>query len=343
MFAYQTEHTLEALIGISPGRGTKLDLLDYNTELPATTRKVAVAERFSHLAYVDEFRISQAFFAHFADIYDHLLVFADFPVDLGGGFSYEVSAQNEMKGLGLDTFDYSAFFGSRGRLSAFVMMSSLSHFPDDPDQTFLGTNTTMDVLAQEAGHRWLAHLQFRDANGDTSDALLGRDLAHWSFKHNTSASDMEGNEIRDNGDGSFVTTAATERYSPLDQYAMGLIPASAVPPFFYVDDGSADDIIPGRAARNRSHLHRHPVRRDDRRRHRRRGRAPAVERHRPQSFRMAFVLSSPQERRPPGPRSPSSTASAAAGVVFPHGDRPARHSQHPAARTVNRREVVLPF
>lgn len=292
-FAYQTEHTLEALIGISPGRGTKLDLLDYNTELPATTRKVAVAERFSHLAYVDEARIGQAFFAHFADIYDHLLVFADFPVDLGGGFSYEVSAQNEVKGLGLDTFDYSSFFGSRGRLSAFVMMSSLSHFPDDPDQTFLGTNTTMDVLAQEAGHRWLAHLQFRDANGDTSDALLGRDLAHWSFKHNTSASDMEGNEIRDNGDGSFVTTAATERYSPLDQYAMGLIPASAVPPFFYVADGSADDIIPGRAPEIGVTFTgtRYDVTIDD---------VIAVEGERqpssdtaPKSFRMAFVLLEP--------------------------------------------------
>jgi len=32
----------------------------------------------------------------------------------------------------------------------------------------------------------------------------------------------------------FNSTAATESYSPLDQYAMGLIPAADVPPFFYV-------------------------------------------------------------------------------------------------------------
>jgi len=245
-FAYQGIGSKEALVGISPGGESKLDLLDYTTELPAASGKVAVAQRFGATAYIDEFRLGQAFFAHFADSYDHLIVFVDFPLDLGGGFSYELGAKNEVSGLGMNLFDYSSLFGSRGRLRAFVMMSSLAHFPEDPDQTFLATNTTMDVLAQEAGHRWLAFLRFRGADGNPSDALLGRDLAHWSFKHNTFASDMEGNEIRDNGDGSFVTTDATERYSPLDQYAMGLIPASAVPPFFYVSGGTSDSIMPGR-------------------------------------------------------------------------------------------------
>jgi hypothetical protein len=47
---------------------------------------------------------------------------------------------------------------------------------------------------------------------------------------------MEGNKIQERGGGSFVTLAPVERYSALDQYAMGLIPPSAVPPFFYVKD-----------------------------------------------------------------------------------------------------------
>lgn len=50
------------------------------------------------------------------------------------------------------------------------------------------------------------------------------------------ASVMEGNDIEDLGNGSFQTVDATRHYSRLDQYAMGLIPASEVPPVFYVEN-----------------------------------------------------------------------------------------------------------
>jgi len=46
---------------------------------------------------------------------------------------------------------------------------------------------------------------------------------------------MEGNLLREDGGGRFTAIEATERFSPLDQYAMGLIPSEDVPPFFYVD------------------------------------------------------------------------------------------------------------
>jgi len=295
-FAYETVRSRNAVVGVSPGRDSKLDLLDFSSELPAASGRSAVAERFGTTARIDEFRIAQAFFAKFADAFDHLIVFADFPLDLGGGFAYELGAKNEIGGIGLSQIDYSADFGSHGRLRAFVMMSSLSHFPDDPDETFLGTNSTMDVLGQEAGHRWLAHLHFRDTDGKVSDALLGRDLAHWSFLHDTLASDMEGNEIADEGGGRFETVAATERYSPLDQYAMGLIPASAVPPFFYVT--GAGDIRPERHPEVGVAFtgQRRDVTIED---------VIAVEGEReppstaaPKAFKMAFVLIEPQGKSP---------------------------------------------
>ena len=50
------------------------------------------------------------------------------------------------------------------------------------------------------------------------------------------ASVMEGNDIEDLGGGSFRTVASVQRYSLLDQYAMGLVPDSAVAPFFYVEN-----------------------------------------------------------------------------------------------------------
>ena len=94
----------------------------------------------------------------------------------------------------------------------------------------------MSVLGQEVGHRWLAFLQFTDHNRQRSDALLGRDKAHWSFFFNSDASVMEGNRIEDLGGGAFRTAAAVEKYSLLDQYAMGLVRDIDVPPFFYVEN-----------------------------------------------------------------------------------------------------------
>ena len=55
---------------------------------------------------------------------------------------------------------------------------------------------------------------------------------------------MEGNDIEDLGGGSFRTVATVSRYSLLDQYAMGLVGPSQVPPFFYVE--APTNIVPER-------------------------------------------------------------------------------------------------
>jgi hypothetical protein len=94
----------------------------------------------------------------------------------------------------------------------------------------------LSVLGQEAGHRWLAFIRFTDHNRQPSEALLGRDKAHWSFFFNSDASVMEGNRIQDLGGGAFRTTAAVEKYSLLDQYVMGFVRDIDVPPVFYVEN-----------------------------------------------------------------------------------------------------------
>src|SRR4029453_8622032 len=131
--------------------------------------------------------------------------------------------------------DTAADFGSGGNLKSVVVMDTLTKYPASPTTKFLGENNTLSVMGQEAGHRWLAFLKFRDANNRTSMALLGRDQAHWSFFMDTDASVMEGNDIEDLGGGSFRTKDAVKRYSLLDQYAMGLVSDSQVPDFFYVE------------------------------------------------------------------------------------------------------------
>ena len=58
------------------------------------------------------------------------------------------------------------------------------------------------------------------------------------------ASVMEGNDIEDLGGGAFRTVATVQRYSLLDQYAMGLVSQSQVPDFFYVENPV--NVVPSR-------------------------------------------------------------------------------------------------
>ena len=57
---------------------------------------------------------------------------------------------------------------------------------------------------------------------------------------------MEGNDIEDLGGGSFRTSASVQRFSQLDQYAMGLLSESQVPTFFYVENPT--NVVPSRDA-----------------------------------------------------------------------------------------------
>ena len=141
------------------------------------------------------------------------------------------------------------------------------------------------------GHRWLAFLKFKDANGASSNALLGRDQAHWSFFFNSDASVMEGNKIDDLGGGAFKDLDAVKRYSALDRYAMGLLSKSQVPDFFYVE--SPTNVSPERRchqrAANRRNVQRHAARPVDRRRGCGDGRAEPDPGDQPKVHRQAFI------------------------------------------------------
>ena len=125
-------------------------------------------------------------------------------------------------------------------------MDCLGKYPDDPQQTFLGENNTVSVLGQEVGHRWLAFLEFRDHTGTRSEALLGRDQAHWSFFFDSDASVMEGNDIEDLGGGSFRTVGAVQPLQPARSVRDGPGSASQVPTFFYVQNPA--NVAGGRTA-----------------------------------------------------------------------------------------------
>ena len=225
----------EAIVGLSPGRTGEFLPVDLSSNGPTGGGGGAVGERFAEQAQIDTVEVARKFYLTHPDNYDQLIIWTDTTV-VDDAFAYEVTVANEISGIGVSQFDASRDFGSAGRLRSYAVMDWIGKYPEDPLQTFLGENSTVSVLGQEVGHRWLAFLDFRNHTGVRSDALLGRDQAHWSFFFDSDASVMEGNDIEDLGGGSFRTTAAVQRYSRLDQYAMGLVSASQVPSFFYVDN-----------------------------------------------------------------------------------------------------------
>jgi hypothetical protein len=235
----------EAIVGLSPGRTGDFVPVDMSAAGPSPGGSGAVGERFAEEAQLDTVEVARKFYQTHPDNYDQLVIWTDASV-LDDAFAYEVTVANEVRGIGIGIFDASTDFGSAGRLRSYTVMDWIGKYPEDPSQAFLGENSTLSLLGQEVGHRWLAFFEFRDHTGASSEALLGRDQAHWSFFMDSDASVMEGNDIEDLGGGSFRTTAAVQRYSRLDQYAMGLVPPSQVPTFFYVQ--SPTNVAGSRAA-----------------------------------------------------------------------------------------------
>ena len=225
----------DAVVGVSPGRTGEFTPVNLSDSGPTGGGSAALGERFAERALLDTVALAQKFYRTHSDAYDQLVIWTDTSA-IQDGFAYETTIANEISGIGLEIFDVSSDFGSGGRLRSLAVMDDIAKYPDNPLQKFLGENTTVSVLGQEVGHRWLVFLEFRDHTGRRSDALLGRGAAHWSFFFDSDASVMEGNDIEDLGGGSFRTVAAVERFSALDQYAMGLRAESEVPPFFYVEN-----------------------------------------------------------------------------------------------------------
>jgi len=227
----------DSIVGLSPGHTGTFTSVDLTTSTASSAG--AIGERFAQASSLDTVAVAKKFYSTHPDSFDQILMWTDQPL-VRDAFAYEVTVANEVRGLGQDIYDLSTSFGSGGRLRSMVVMDWIGKYPDDPTQKFLGENNTLSVLGQEVGHRWLAYVDFRDHTGARSDALLGRDLAHWSFFFDSDASVMEGNDIEDQGGGQFRTVDAVKRYSRLDQYMMGLIPPSQVPTFFYVESPSSN-------------------------------------------------------------------------------------------------------
>lgn len=235
----------DAVVGLSPGRTNTFSPVDLSRAVSGSIDggSGAVGERFAAEEDIDLPALGERFYRTHADTYDQLVVWSDRDL-ITGAFAYETTVANDIRGIGSAVFNASSEFGSAGALHSIAFMDDIGKYPADPAARFTGENSTLGLIGHEVGHRWLVQLKFRDAAGVGSGAWLGRADVHWSFFMDSDASFVEGNEIQDLGGGSFKTGVGVERYSALDQYAMGLRREAEVPPVFFVE--SPTNVVPDR-------------------------------------------------------------------------------------------------
>ncbi len=184
--------------------------------------------------------IAKEFFRLHKDEYDFLVIFTNFnfqmPEEETKAFYHPI--KNDVRGIGIDEFDYSALYGSNGRLQGIIDMGNINGLGLTPFEP--GFEETLSTLSHEMLHRWGAYVRFRDGNGNVSNALLGRGGDHWSFLLDTDGSVLYGNDWQDNGDGTFTSVGTGKYYSPLDLYLMGFIDRTRVPPMLLIDNPSIE-------------------------------------------------------------------------------------------------------
>jgi len=186
--------------------------------------------------------IAKEFFKTHKDEYDFLVIFSNFDVKMPEAEveGYYTHIKNDIKGIGRDLFDYTALYGSDGKLQGTIDMGDIAGKVTDPlDPRF---EETLAVLSHEMLHRWSAYVSFKDQEGNISKALLGRDNAHWSFLLDSKASLQYGNQWLDNKNGTFTSIAERKYYSPLDLYLMGMIDKSKVPAMLLIENSDIDPV-----------------------------------------------------------------------------------------------------
>lgn len=249
--------------GLSPGNSDNLDSVNFLNP-PANTFTGSIAELFTTSSNLDTFGTVAAFYTTHPgqDKYDFVYVFYDFDFTLpNNAFAFYASVRNDVRGIGRisngqDVFDFDPGGTDLGttKMQGFLVLGNINNdYPEYPTERFLFANSALSIFGQEQGHRWLTRIRYPGAD---PNLLLGRDSAHWNFFMNIEStlstpaarrsSSVEGNVWRENGDSTFTSVNLVDGFSRLDQYLMGLRPASEVPDAFVITN------LTNTAGRNRS-------------------------------------------------------------------------------------------
>jgi hypothetical protein len=198
---------------------------------------------------------AKGLFQAFPDQYDGVVSFSSEAFNDLQNVQQGTPVRQSTQGLGLQTWNNGASYGSPGQLDQCVFMASLAKLPTNPDAPAtvlfglpLGI-TGIELLGHEYGHHWLLWVTFDKNDGkgkqdllrgfaDSSDPTTpGMPNGHWSYFAN-SVSPMYGSKISLQPNGKYKLEGADRKYTELDQYLMGLRDKSEVGPMWALDDGS---------------------------------------------------------------------------------------------------------
>ncbi|MCY4535269.1 MAG: hypothetical protein OXB91_07890, partial [Bryobacterales bacterium] len=197
-FRYAEVDLPDAVVGLFSGQALSgVVAVDWSSvESELFDAESILAEVFVSEPSIDEFAVVHSFYRFHEDAYDTVIVFNDLDMDASDfSLAHAYTVRNEIRGIGEYIYDSGGVFGSPRRLSSFVNMGALSDYPASPAAPISGLphSSLLTILAHEVGHRFLAYTPFEDPEtGELSDALLGRQFAHWSFFLNSGASVLEG-------------------------------------------------------------------------------------------------------------------------------------------------------
>ncbi len=178
--------------------------------------------------------LSRKVIEQFGDHFEAMTVWMTFDDPTLKGEAYETTVKNEVLGLGTPPVDLSRSYGSNGVLRSVLNMKLVGLRAGDARSLW---DRALETWGQESAHRWLMFFSIRHPRtGKISDALMGRDCAHYNQFVDTQASIHDGFAWTDNRDGSFSWTERTKRYGNLDLYGMGLLAADEMPPFFIIEN-----------------------------------------------------------------------------------------------------------
>ncbi len=183
--------------------------------------------------------LSSTYFAGNQDDVDFLITFTDFDFDTGDASAFANIVKNDTRGIGMPLINQSGAFGSQsGRLQTYIDMAMLDRW--EWRSADAGYARLLDVAIHELMHRWTARpLVMRE--GIATNALLGRDQAHWNFFLDTNASVMYGARWDAVANGRFEATEIRRRLSNLDLYLGGFMAASEVGPIQLIENGEGAD------------------------------------------------------------------------------------------------------
>ncbi|MCF6180042.1 MAG: hypothetical protein L3J63_11740, partial [Geopsychrobacter sp.] len=193
--------------------------------------------------------VAKEFYKTHGDDYDFLVFFTNFDhlMMTPTNTAFYSHIKNDTQGIGRPLSNLSSIYGSSGRLQGTIDMENIDGWVADPmDPKF---EDVLNTLTHELGHRWSSYVQFIDATGNPSNALLGSDDSHWSYLLDSEGSTLYGNNWQDNGDGTYTSVAPLSAqdgssrgrlFSPLELYLMGMKDSSEVPDLTLIDNPLID-------------------------------------------------------------------------------------------------------